>query len=98
MQKLDRDEINVVDVRSPSEWEGGVIEGAQQIYVGHLMQQMKRIPKNRAIASVCSVGNRAGIGASILKKAGFKEVYNVLGGMQAWEKLGYPTRKEYLLY
>jgi hydroxyacylglutathione hydrolase len=97
-QKLDRDEINVVDVRSPSEWEEGVIEGAQQIYVGHLMQQMKRIPKNRAIASVCSVGNRAGIGASILKKAGFKEVYNVLGGMQAWEKLGYPTRKEHLLY
>lgn len=95
-QKLDRDEINVVDVRSPSEWEGGVIEGAQQIYVGHLMQQLKRIPKDRAIASVCSVGNRAGIGASILKKAGFKEVYNVLGGMLAWEKLGYPTRKEYL--
>jgi hydroxyacylglutathione hydrolase len=97
-QKLDRDEINVVDVRSPSEWEGGVIEGAQQIYVGHLMQQIKRIPKDRAIASICSVGNRAGIGASILKKAGFKEVYNVLGGMLAWEKLGYPTRKNYLPY
>jgi hydroxyacylglutathione hydrolase len=97
-QKLNRDEINVVDVRAPSEWKGGVIEGAQQIYVGHLTRQIKRIPKDKAIASVCSVGNRAGIGASILKKAGFKEVYNVLGGMLAWEKLGYQTKKEYLLH
>lgn len=93
-QKLDRGEIRVVDVRSPREWEGGVIKGAKRIYVGHLMGEAGRLSKDKAIASVCSVGNRAGIGASILKKAGIKEVYNVLGGMMAWEKLGYPTRKK----
>lgn len=92
-QMVDRNEIGVVDVRSPSEWEEGYIEGAERIYVGHLMHEAERIPRDKPIASICSVGNRAGIGASILKKAGFEEVYNVLGGMIAWEKLGYPTRK-----
>ncbi len=92
-QKLDRNEISLVDVRSPSELEKGYIEGAERIYVGRLIDEAGRLPRDKPIASVCSVGNRAGLGASILKKAGFKEVYNVLGGMMAWEKLGYPTRK-----
>jgi hydroxyacylglutathione hydrolase len=92
-QKLDKNEVRVVDVRSLGEWEDGYIEGAERIYVGQLMDEMGRLSKTSPIASVCSVGNRAGIGASILKKAGFKEVYNVLGGMNAWEKLGYPTKK-----
>jgi hydroxyacylglutathione hydrolase len=92
-QKLDKNEISVVDVRSPSEWEEGYIEGAERIYVGHLMDEARRLPRDKPTASICSVGNRAGLGASILKRAGVKEVYNVLGGMMAWEKLEYPTTK-----
>ncbi len=92
-QKLEGDEISVVDVRSPREWKGGIIEGAERIYVGHLKHEIKRLPKDKEVATICSVGNRAGIGASILKKAGFNQVYNVLGGIRAWEKEGYPTRK-----
>jgi hydroxyacylglutathione hydrolase len=91
-RRLDKNEISVVDVREPSEWEEGVIEGAERIYVGQLMDEAKRLSKDKAIASICSVGNRAGIGASILKNLGFTEVYNVLGGMTAWKKLGYPTK------
>jgi rhodanese-related sulfurtransferase len=40
------------------------------------------------------VGNRAEIGASILKKAGSREVHNVFDSMMVWEKLGYPTKKK----
>jgi hydroxyacylglutathione hydrolase len=90
---LDRNEVSLVDVREPSEWKGGYIERAERIYVGHLMDEARRLPQDKPIASICSVGNRSGLGASILKKAGFKEVYNILGGMMAWEKLGYPTKK-----
>jgi hydroxyacylglutathione hydrolase len=92
-QMIDRKKISVVDVRSPTEWEEGYIEGAERIYIGRLMNEVGRLPKDRPIASICSVGNRSGIGASILKKAGFKKVYNVLGGMMDWEELGYPTRR-----
>jgi len=37
------------------------------------------------------VGHRAGLGASILLRAGYKEVYNVLGSVQAWVAAGYPV-------
>jgi hydroxyacylglutathione hydrolase len=93
-EKMDRNEISLVDVRSPNEREKGYIEGAERIYVGHLMDEAERLIRSKPIASICSVGNRSGLGASILKKAGFQEVYNVLGGMMAWENLGYPTKKD----
>jgi hydroxyacylglutathione hydrolase len=41
----------------------------------------------------CSVGNRSSIACSILERAGFSDISNMLGGMTAWTKLGYPTKK-----
>jgi len=48
------------------------------------------------MAVTFSVGNRASIAVSILERAGFKNVSNVLGGMTAWTKLGYPTKNSLL--
>ncbi len=93
-EKLDRKKIIVLDVREPSEWEEGYIEGAELIYVGHLLKEGKHLPRESPVACICSVGYRGGLGASILKKIGFKEVYNVLGGMKAWKTLGYPVQKK----
>jgi len=45
------------------------------------------LPWSNEAAAICSVGNRASITVSMLKKERFKEVYNVLGGMthgQTW--------------
>ena len=96
-QKLETSEANrlaVVDVREPSEWkEEGWIEGAELIFFGHLKDKAGLLTRNKPTAVVCSVGQRASIAASILKREGFTKVYNVLGGMTAWTKLGYPTVK-----
>jgi hydroxyacylglutathione hydrolase len=92
-QKLDQNEISVVDVRSPNEWKQGYIKGAERVYVGLLQRELLNLPYDRPVASICSVGDRAGMGASILKKTGFTEVYNVLGGMTAWKNMGYPMEK-----
>jgi hydroxyacylglutathione hydrolase len=90
--KLENNEILLVDVREPSEWKEGYIEGAERIFFGHLTDKAGSLPRDKPVAVTCSVGQRASIGASILKKEGF-EVYNVLGGMTAWTNLGYPTAK-----
>jgi len=66
----------------------------QQIYVSHLKEEPTRLRRDKPTACVCSVGYRGGLGASILKKIGFKEVHNVLGGMRAWKALGYPVEKK----
>jgi len=85
----------VLDVREPSEWkQDGYIAGAERVFFGHLEEKAEVMERNKRYAVVCSVGKRASIGASILKRKGFGEVYNVLGGMTAWENLGYPVKKK----
>jgi hydroxyacylglutathione hydrolase len=86
-------ELLLLDVREPSEWKEGYIESAEYIFFGHLMGKRGSLPRNKPVAVICSVGQRSSIGASILKKEGFAEDYNVLGGMTAWTNLGYPTVK-----
>jgi hydroxyacylglutathione hydrolase len=92
-ERLEKNPLLVVDVREPSEWKDGCIEGAERIFFGHLAAKAGSLPRDKPVAVVCSVGQRASTGASILKKEGFKEVYNILGGMTAWTKLNYPTVK-----
>jgi len=93
-KKLDLHEVVLIDVRSSSEWEEGYVEGAERIYVGCLAREASKLPRNRPIALTCSVGNRSGLAASILKNLGFENVYNVFGGMEAWKKLDYPLIKQ----
>jgi hydroxyacylglutathione hydrolase len=69
------------------------VEGAERIFFGELSEKADSLPNDKPIAVTCSVGNRSSIGASILKRKGFKEVFNVLGGITAWENLSYPTKK-----
>ena len=92
--KLEKDEVVLLDVREPSEWkEEGTIEGAKQIFFADLPEKTGNIPKDKPVAVTCSVGNRSSIAASILERAGFKSVSNVLGGTTAWTNLGYPTKR-----
>jgi len=88
--RLDRsDDLIVLDVRSENEWNEGHIGGALHIYVGHLEERLNELPVDRPIAVICKVGNRASLGASILRRASRREVYTVLGGMMAWQKADY---------
>jgi hydroxyacylglutathione hydrolase len=91
--KLAKKEIGLVDVREPSEWKEGYVKGAERIFFVDLDEKATSLPKDKPIAVACSVGNRSSIGASILKRKGFTEVYNVLGGMTAWTALGYLVEK-----
>jgi len=93
--KLDRSEVALLDVREPSEWrEEGVAEGATTIFFADLPEKAGSLSQDKPIAVTCSVGNRSSISVSMLEKAGFRNVSNVLGGMNAWAKLGYPLKKE----
>jgi hydroxyacylglutathione hydrolase len=89
---LDRGEaLMVLDTRGQNEWESGHIAGSLHIYVGHLEQRLAEVPKNIPIAVICNVGHRAGLGASILLRAGYPRVFNVLGSVKAWIAAGFPV-------
>ncbi len=90
--KIDRgEELLVLDTRGQNEWDSGHIEGALHIYVGHLEQRLAEVPRGKPVAVICNVGHRAGLGASILLRAGYQQVYNVLGSVKAWVAAGFPT-------
>lgn len=91
---LAKKEVVLVDVREPHEWREGYVEGAERVYFGELEEKADSLPKNKPVVVTCSVGNRSSIGASILERKGFKNVCNVLGGMTAWQTLGYPMKKD----
>ncbi len=83
----------LLDVREIDEFENGHIPNAVHCYVGYLTQNINELPFDREqpVVVTCGVGHRAGVAVSILLKAGFKDVRNLLGGMKAWTALGFPT-------
>lgn len=81
----------VLDVRTEAEWDAGHIEGAHHIHGGRLEERYAEVPKDRPVAVVCGSGYRASIASSFLKREGYEDVTNVLGGMSAWKAAGLPT-------
>lgn len=90
-----RDEFQVLDVREADEFAEGHIPKARHMYVGYLPDQLDELSldRERPVAVTCSVGHRAGLGASILLRHGFNEVHNLLGGMTAWSALDLPVER-----
>lgn len=94
----EREKLSVLDVRDDVEFEDeGHVPHAAHLYVGYLDEHLKRIRKElgakAGVATVCSVGHRAGLAVSILKRHGIENPINVLGGMTAWEERGLPMEK-----
>ena len=83
-------DLQVIDVRSPSEWEEGHIPGATHIFLPQLREKAARLAKKKPVAVYCDSGYRASIGSSMLKQDGFQNVSNVPGSWQAWKKARFP--------
>jgi len=82
----------LIDVRAPLEFEDGHIEGAVNIPVADLRERHSELKKKDAIIMICSSGNRSSLGVSILRQHGFKNLYNVAGGMTGYSAAGYAKR------
>ncbi len=79
------DEVQVVDVRRPAEWEAGHIAQAGLKPLDKLDGMLAGLDTRMPVAVHCKSGYRSSIGASILRRSGFNEVMNVVGGFDAWQ-------------
>jgi rhodanese-related sulfurtransferase len=79
----------LLDVRAPLEYEDNHISGAINIPVAELRTRYSELNKDKTIVMICSSGNRSSLGASILEQHGFREIYNVAGGMTGYSAAGY---------
>jgi len=82
----------LLDVRASQEFEDSHIEGAINIPVADLREKHTELKKEDAIILICSTGNRSSLGVSILGQHGFRNLYNVAGGMTGYSAAGYTKR------
>ncbi len=79
----------ILDVRSAKEFERGFIEGAVNINVDHLREQLPQLDRNRTYIIYCQVGLRGYLAYRILRNNGFGHVVNLNGGYNLWKNV-YP--------
>jgi len=72
----------LIDIRTPDEVAQGIIEGADVVnFRGpDFIKSMEQHPKNQPLVIYCAAGGRSAKAMKMLNNAGWKEVYNLLGG------------------
>ncbi|MDF2551080.1 MAG: fold metallo-hydrolase [Chryseobacterium sp.] len=81
---LNREDVQVIDVRNKTEYEARHIANAENFFVGTLEDHLDMISHEKQVIIYCQSGDRASIAYSILKKYGFENVKIYYGGMKEW--------------
>ncbi|GIW25270.1 rhodanese-like domain-containing protein [Meiothermus sp.] len=82
----------MIDVRTPLERKLSKIPGSQGMPLAELAKRWESLPKDKPIICLCESGNRSQQAAEFLAQKGF-EVYNLAGGISAWQAAGLPVKK-----
>jgi rhodanese-related sulfurtransferase len=89
--RLQSAQVQVLDVRREPEWGAGHIEGAAWWPLDNFKVSPPEIDHDTPLAVHCKGGYRSMIASSLLRRAGFKHVQNVVGGFDAWEEAKLPS-------
>jgi rhodanese-related sulfurtransferase len=92
-EKIENDDVQVIDVRTPGEYVGGHVPGAANIPHMSVLARSNELAKDKELVFICQVGQRSALAAEFAASAGFKDLYNVEGGTEAWIKAGYEVEK-----
>ena len=80
--------IQLIDVRTPKEYEQGHIEGATLIdfFADNFKEKLKKLDREKPVYIYCRSGGRSGKASKMLVDLGFKEIYDLAGGFLAYDK------------
>ena len=87
--------LEIIDVREPFEWELGHIPGARLVPLDRIADEIPRLDKRRETILYCKVGQRSRFAAEQLADAGLSEVRNLAGGILRWIDEVDPTMTRY---
>jgi hydroxyacylglutathione hydrolase len=82
--------IQIVDVRRQAEFDEAHIHGAKLLPLNKLESMLAQLNRDQPVAVHCKGGYRSAIAASLVQRAGFENVLNVIGGFDAWRACGLP--------
>src|ERR1700737_1639851 len=84
-----RDDLLLIDVRHPHEWEAGRIEGSRHLPLDELPGRLDDVDWERPVVTVCRGGPRSAEAAVLLRAHGI-QADHLEGGIVAWAELGLP--------
>lgn len=77
--------VQFIDVREPHERAARAIPGTLHIPLGHLPRRLHALDPERPVVVHCKSGMRSAMACQLLRRMGFREVYNLCGGIDAWD-------------
>ena len=83
----------LVDVRERHEFVAVRVRGALLYPTSTFLRRFEELPRDRTIHVVCHTGNRSAAVTAFLLRNGWSDVFNVAGGMDAWERAGLEVRR-----
>lgn len=92
-EKLNDNEVQVLDVRGKSEYDSAHVPNAENIHAGYILDRINEVPEGRTVVVHCESRDRSSIAASLLQSKGFENITNLTGGIAAWKQEGYPVEK-----
>ncbi len=80
----------LIDVRTPQEFQSGHIQGAKNINVldPSFADKIAKLDKSKTYMLYCRSGHRSGKALEQMRAAGFSKIYNLSGGVMAWTSAG----------
>jgi rhodanese-related sulfurtransferase len=92
---INRENAVLLDVREAKEYEGGRLPNAIHIPLSQLGSRAQELAKMaaRPVVAYCATGRRSRIAAAALTRVGFKQLYSLHGGVEAWKKDSLPLEK-----
>ncbi|WP_109438907.1 MULTISPECIES: rhodanese-like domain-containing protein [Aquimarina] len=87
---LEMGKVQLIDVRTPSEYADGHIDGASNIDFrdDNFEALIAKVDKTKPVAVYCGRGGRSGKCSAYMKKAGFTKIYDLDGGITEWKFKG----------
>lgn len=86
--------VQVIDVRRPAEWSAGHIPSAVLKPLDRITTLLNGMDRTAPVVVHCKGGYRSSIAASLLLRAGFTQVMDLLGGFDAWQLCNLPYTRE----
>ncbi len=83
------EDVAIIDVREPNEWNLGHVPGAMHLPRGVLESAIEqRVPRDRRVVLYCASGNRSALAAESIAQMGYGNVASMSGGFRGWADSG----------
>ena len=85
-----RENLQVIDVRTPQERKQFRIFDSRLVPVGDVIRGVFEADPDQPLMLVCAVGGRSFVAGKVMFARGYREIYNLGGGIESWRRAGFP--------